>query len=90
MTVIAPYQPQVTSGGDGFRQLLRAEWTKFRTVRGWIITLLVTVLVMVGFGLLSAAGTSSSCAQRPRGPGPAAERRGAAYPASRWGRAASP
>ena len=61
MTVIAPYQPQVTSGGDGFRQLLRAEWTKFRTVRGWIITLLVTVLVMVGFGLLSAAGTSSSC-----------------------------
>ena len=63
MTVIAPYQPQVTSGGDGFRQLLRAEWTKLRTVRGWIITLLVTVLVMAGFGLLSAAGTTSSCAQ---------------------------
>ncbi|HMD91787.1 MAG TPA: ABC transporter permease subunit [Trebonia sp.] len=72
MTVIAPYQSQVADTRDGFGQLLRAEWTKFRTVRGWMITLLVTVLVMVGFGLLSAAGTTSSCAQdTSSGPGPA-------------------
>ena len=63
MTAIAPYRSEVTGTRDGFAQLLRAEWTKFRTVRGWMITLLVTVLVMVGFGLLSAAGTTSSCAQ---------------------------
>jgi ABC-type transport system involved in multi-copper enzyme maturation permease subunit len=63
MTVMTPYRSAVTGTRDGFTQLLRAEWTKFRTVRGWMITLLVTVLVMVGFGLLSAAGTSSSCAQ---------------------------
>jgi ABC-type transport system involved in multi-copper enzyme maturation permease subunit len=71
MTVVAPYRSEVTGTRDGFAQLLRAEWTKFRTVRGWMITLLVTVLVMVGFGLLSAAGTSSSCAQdTSSGPGP--------------------
>ena len=55
MTAVAPYRSEVTGTRDGFAQLLRAEWTKFRTVRGWMITLLVTVLVMVGFGLLSAA-----------------------------------
>jgi ABC-type transport system involved in multi-copper enzyme maturation permease subunit len=61
MTTMTPYRPQVKPGGDGFAQLLHAEWTKFRTVRGWIITLLIAVLVMVAIGLLSAAGTSSSC-----------------------------
>jgi ABC-type transport system involved in multi-copper enzyme maturation permease subunit len=72
MTVIAPYQSQVADTRDGFGQLLRAEWTKFRTVRGWVITLLVTVLVMAGFGLLSAGTTTSSCAQdTSSGPGPA-------------------
>jgi ABC-type transport system involved in multi-copper enzyme maturation permease subunit len=63
MTAVAPYRPQVGPARDGFAQLLRAEWTKFRTVRGWTVTLLVTVLVMAGFGLLSAAGTTSSCQQ---------------------------
>ena len=70
MTTMTPYRPQVEPGGDGFAQLLHAEWTKFRTVRGWLITLLVAVLVMVGIGLLSAAGTSSGC-QQVGGSGPA-------------------
>ena len=30
-------------GRDGFAQALRAEWTKFRTVRGWVIGALVGV-----------------------------------------------
>ena len=28
---------QLPAGRDGFGQLLHAEWTKFRTVRGWVI-----------------------------------------------------
>jgi ABC-type transport system involved in multi-copper enzyme maturation permease subunit len=63
MTTITPYRSDQRPGRDGFAQLLHAEWTKFRTVRGWIITLLVTVLVMAGFGLLSAGATTSSCQQ---------------------------
>ena len=63
MTTMTPYRSGMTGARDGFAQLLHAEWTKFRTVRGWLITLLVAVLAMVGFALLSAAGTTSSCAQ---------------------------
>ena len=29
------------AGRDGFAQLLRAEWTKFRTVRGWVLGMVV-------------------------------------------------
>jgi ABC-type transport system involved in multi-copper enzyme maturation permease subunit len=63
MTTMTPYRSGMTGARDGFAQLLHAEWTKFRTVRGWMITLLVAVLVMVGLALLSAAGTTSSCQQ---------------------------
>ena len=28
-------------GRDGFAQVLRAEWIKFRTVRGWVIGIIV-------------------------------------------------
>jgi ABC-type transport system involved in multi-copper enzyme maturation permease subunit len=49
----------------GFGLVLRAEWTKFRTVRGWVIGMIVAVLVTVLAGLLAAAGTRTSC----RGPG---------------------
>ena len=45
-----------SAGYDGFAQLLRAEWTKFRTVRGWVIGMMVA-------GLLIAGGRSA------RGPG---------------------
>ena len=52
---------------DGFGQLLRAEWTKFRTVRGWVIGLLVAALVIVALGLgpSQRSGTCGSTA-RPR------------------------
>ncbi|MEV6930757.1 ABC transporter permease subunit [Dactylosporangium sp. NPDC051485] len=48
-----------------FLRLLRAEWTKLRTVRGWIIGLLAGGLVIVVFGL--APGRQGSCGQH--GPG---------------------
>jgi hypothetical protein len=68
-------------GRDGFAQLLRAEWTKFRTVRGWVIALGAAALVVVLLSFVSASGSRfsfcptgpSSCTSRhpavPTGPG---------------------
>ena len=64
-TTATPYRSQVRSGGDGFGQSLRAEWTKFRTVRGWVIGLLVAVLATLLLGLVSDTGSHRSC----NGPG---------------------
>jgi ABC-type transport system involved in multi-copper enzyme maturation permease subunit len=43
-------------------QALHAEWTKFRTVRGWVITMMVAAVVIVGLGLL--LGEHGSCGQQ--------------------------
>jgi ABC-type transport system involved in multi-copper enzyme maturation permease subunit len=61
MTAIAPYRSDAPPGRDGFSQLVHAEWTKFRTVRGWVIGLIVAVLVAAGIGLLSGGGAQSGC-----------------------------
>jgi ABC-type transport system involved in multi-copper enzyme maturation permease subunit len=62
----------------GFGPVLRAEWTKFRTVRGWIIAIVLGALLMVAWGLLVAngnnvgcqAGTGAACLPHyPLGPG---------------------
>ncbi len=64
---MTPYRPGQVTGRDGFAQLLRSEWTKFRTVRGWVIGMAVAVLVTLGLGLFAAGATSSSC-QHDGGP----------------------
>ena len=51
MTVIAPRRPRAEGGGDGFAQLLRSEWTKFRTVRGWVAGIVVAGVLTVGIAL---------------------------------------
>jgi len=65
---ITPYRPEARAGRDGFAQVLRAEWTKFRTVRGWVIGMVVAVLVMLGIGLLTAGASTSSCQSTGGGP----------------------
>jgi ABC-type transport system involved in multi-copper enzyme maturation permease subunit len=62
VTTITPYRSDVRPGRDGFARLLHAEWTKFRTVRGWIIAMIVAIGVSAGLGLLAPATDSSSCA----------------------------
>jgi ABC-type transport system involved in multi-copper enzyme maturation permease subunit len=62
---ITPNRPQQRTGRDGFRQLLHAEWTKFRTVRGWVIGMAVAGLVTVLLGLLAAMATHSYCDAPP-------------------------
>jgi ABC-type transport system involved in multi-copper enzyme maturation permease subunit len=56
------YRSSLPAGHDGFGQILRAEWTKFWTVRGWIIGLIVATLVTVLISALSSlAQHSGSC-----------------------------
>jgi ABC-type transport system involved in multi-copper enzyme maturation permease subunit len=80
MTMLAPYRSELRTGRDGFAQLLRAEWTKFWTVRGWVIGMIVALLVIVGLGALTGAnsecsfqtspnGSSLACPAPPTGPG---------------------
>jgi ABC-type transport system involved in multi-copper enzyme maturation permease subunit len=64
-TQVTAYRPQVEAGRDGFAQLLRAEWTKFRTVRAWVITLAASALVIVLLAFLSASGSHSSFCPTP-------------------------
>jgi hypothetical protein len=58
-------QPGATTGdsprGTGFGRLLRAEWTKFRSVRGWVIGMLLAVVLMVFIGVFAAANSSIGC-----------------------------
>jgi hypothetical protein len=42
--------------------LVHAEWTKFRTVRGWIIGMVIAIPLTVLIGLLGPAGSQFNCA----------------------------
>ena len=55
---------------DGFGQLLHAEWTKFRTVRGWVIGMIVAVLVTGGLGVLIGRAVPSARADQLGRQGP--------------------
>jgi ABC-type transport system involved in multi-copper enzyme maturation permease subunit len=45
----------------GFGALVRAEWIKFRSVRGWVIGMIVAVLLIVFIGVFAAANGSIGC-----------------------------
>jgi hypothetical protein len=49
-SIIPAYRSPQPPGRDGFAQLLHAEWTKFRTIRGWAIAL-------IGAAVLAALAT---------------------------------
>ncbi|MFC6898024.1 hypothetical protein ACFQGX_21960 [Nonomuraea dietziae] len=53
------------SGRHDFTRLLRAEWTKFRTVLGWVITMVLAAAAVVLLGLFSASGSHASCGAGP-------------------------
>jgi ABC-type transport system involved in multi-copper enzyme maturation permease subunit len=58
-------QPGATTGdsprGTGFGGLLRAEWTKFRSVRGWVIGMILAALLMDFIGVFAAANSNIGC-----------------------------
>ncbi|MFG1685800.1 ABC transporter permease subunit [Nonomuraea sp. NPDC049269] len=64
-STITPYRSDLRAGRDGFAQLLRAEWTKFRTVRGWVLTMTAAALATVLLGLGFSAASHSSCSEGP-------------------------
>jgi hypothetical protein len=47
---------------------LRAEWTKFRTVRGWVAGMIVAVLATVALGYLYSSGSTCSSGSTPSDP----------------------
>jgi ABC-type transport system involved in multi-copper enzyme maturation permease subunit len=54
---------------DGFTYLLHAEFTKFRTVRGWVIALCAAAAVFVILSWLSALASRGPVSGVPTGPG---------------------
>lgn len=55
----APSRSLDTDQGGGLRSALWAEWVKFRTVRGWLVGLVIAVLMCVLFTYLVANGIHS-------------------------------
>ena len=47
--------------GSGFGSLVRAEWIKFRSVRGWVIGMLVAAILIMFIGVFLAANGSIGC-----------------------------
>ncbi len=64
MTTVLPYRSTARDARDGFGQLLHAEWTKFRTVRGWVAGMILAVLVTAGLGVFVAKSGVPSCASQ--------------------------
>ena len=42
-------------------EAIRSEWTKFRTVRGWVIGIILAAVLMDFVGLFAAGGSASNC-----------------------------
>ncbi len=59
MQTTPSYQSAQPAGRDGFGQVLRAEWTKLRTVRGWVIALFLAA-VLTAVLPIALAGTATS------------------------------
>jgi ABC-type transport system involved in multi-copper enzyme maturation permease subunit len=55
---VTPYRSTQPAGNDSFARLLRAEWDKFRTVRGWVIGMVIAALLMLALGLLGVQNGS--------------------------------
>jgi hypothetical protein len=55
---MTPYRSGQQPGRDGFPQLLHAEWTKFRTVRGWVIAVIVAAVLAALATVALAAGAN--------------------------------
>ena len=47
--------------GGGFGSLLRAEWIKFRSVRGWVVGMVLAAVLTVFIGVFAAANANIAC-----------------------------
>ncbi|WP_019068697.1 ABC transporter permease subunit [Streptomyces hokutonensis] len=53
----APYRSALHPARAGFGRLMRAEWTKFWTVRAWLLVLGMAAVVVVGISQMGASGS---------------------------------
>jgi hypothetical protein len=60
MTTTAQRSPIVKHSGNGFRNAVRAEWIKFRTVRGWLIGLVGIPVLTAVLTFATANGNHSN------------------------------
>src|SRR5580658_5014392 len=61
---ISPPRPDAGPGDGprgGFGAVLRAEWTKFRSVRGWVIGMILAALLMIFIGVFAAGNATLGC-----------------------------
>ena len=77
------YRPGPQAGPAGFGLLLRAEWIKFRTVRGWVVGVVLAGLVTAGIALLD----HSSCGGQVTPDGPVGAGTGCSAPVGPGGEA---
>ena len=71
---VTPYRSGQRPGRDDFPHLLRSEWTKFRSVRGWLIAMVAAALLtaVAVVALAGATGGGQNAGARPTvatGPG---------------------
>src|ERR1700722_369834 len=75
---VPPQRPRLTPERESFWRLVHAELTKFRTVRGWVIAVLLTIVAITAFVFLASGGgsrcsagngASGACPAQPTGPG---------------------
>jgi ABC-type transport system involved in multi-copper enzyme maturation permease subunit len=75
MTRVGPaYRSRLEDGRENFLQLVHAEWTKLRSVRGWMISLALGIGLTIGMSVLVISGIHSNGndgnpASLPTGPG---------------------
>jgi hypothetical protein len=91
MTITA-YRPPQQTGRESFAQSLHAEWTKFRTLRGWVIAVVIAAVLIDVVAVLvprgdtqCGSGSGAAClAHVPTGPGGEASTTAITSHPSRW------
>jgi ABC-type transport system involved in multi-copper enzyme maturation permease subunit len=58
---ITRHRPEPEAERVGFARALRAEWTKFRSVRGWVIGMILAALLTIFLGVFAAANGNIGC-----------------------------
>jgi ABC-type transport system involved in multi-copper enzyme maturation permease subunit len=65
MTIATHERPAVTTASDGFGQLLRAEWTKLRSVRSTAWCLILGAGLMILLSMVGATGSTTNVNEGP-------------------------
>lgn len=61
MATVSPYHSKLPVGRDGLGQLLRSEFTKFRSVRAWLIALGVSAVLIIVFAWIGSQQSMGQC-----------------------------